>query len=197
MVLNYTDIKYIEKITNSNIFFLWHQDDWMSESRFFLLNTLLIYFTRCIRCWLFLNVQYHIKHFKRNIYISYSILVNELFIFIERELELEIKEKYRGDMQRRHSGTYSMQKQTTSSVPYSTKTNIYISGLYWFLIYFLFLCIARLNHKLRNEMKKYEKTSSMDTFFPKMKGPQVFRSTDSVILRKWQLVISTCMNNFI
>lgn len=66
----------------------------------------------------------------------------------------------------------------------STKTNIYISGLYWFLIYFLFLCIARLNHKLRNEMKKYEKTSSMDTFFPKMKGPQVFRSTDSVILRK-------------
>lgn len=90
----------------------------MSERRFFLLNTLLIYFTLCIRCWLFLNVQYHIKHFKRNIYISYSILVNELFIFIERELELEIKEKYRGDMQRRHSGTYSMQKQTTSSVPY-------------------------------------------------------------------------------
>lgn len=118
MVLNYTDIKYIEKITNSNIFFLWHQDDWMSESRFFLLNTLLIYFTRCIRCWLFLNVQYHSKHFKRNIYISYSILINELFIFIERELELEIKEKYRGDMQRRHPGTYSMQKQTTSSVPY-------------------------------------------------------------------------------
>lgn len=187
MVLNYTDIKYIEKITNSNIFFLWHQDDWMSESRFFLLNTLLIYFTRFIRCWFFLNVQYHIKHFKRNIYISYSILVNELFIFIERELELEIKEKYRGDMQRRHPGTYSMQKQTTSSVPYygmkkncaneqlviSTKTNIYTSGLYWFLIYFLFLCIARLNHKLRNEMKKYEKTSSMDTFFPKKKGPQV------------------------
>lgn len=90
----------------------------MSERRFFLLNTLLIYFTLCIRCWLFLNVQYHIKHFKRNIYISYSILVNELFIFIERELELEIKEKYRGDMQRRHPRTYSMQKQTTSSVPY-------------------------------------------------------------------------------
>lgn len=43
-VLNYTDIKDIEKITNSNTFFLWHQNEWMSESHFYLLKTLLIYF---------------------------------------------------------------------------------------------------------------------------------------------------------
>lgn len=119
-VLNYTDIKNIEKITNSNTFFLWHQNEWMSGSHFYLLKTLLIYFYETmwtLFIFFFKNIQYHIKIIKKQHRYRWSILVIELLLtFIDRELESQFKS--RRDMQRRQPGTHSMQKQGTSSVPF-------------------------------------------------------------------------------
>lgn len=64
-----------------------------------------------------------LKQFKRNIFISYSILVKYLFL-LDRELELEIKGKNRGDVQRRQPGTLYA-KARDLAFAYMTLKNIF------------------------------------------------------------------------
>lgn len=118
-VLNYTDIKNIEKIKLKHLFSLTSKRVDVGKPFLFVEDITDLFLWNYVNVvhFFFKNIQYHIKIIKKQHRYRWSILVIELLLtFIDRELESQFKS--RRDMQRRQPGTHSMQKQGTSSVPF-------------------------------------------------------------------------------